>query len=53
MEEKRKSPKRIIIDISEEKHAQIKQRAAFRHTSIKIWIEQAIDMKIAEEDKYN
>jgi predicted HicB family RNase H-like nuclease len=53
MENERKSPKRIIIDISEEKHAQIKMRSAFRHTSIKMWIEQAIDMKMAEEDRYN
>ena len=53
MEETRKSPKRIIIDISEEKHTEIKMRAAFRHTKIKTWIEQAIDMKIAEEDRYN
>lgn len=49
--ENRKNPKRLIIDISEEMHAEIKARAARRCISMKVWVERAIIKRIQEEDK--
>jgi hypothetical protein len=44
--------KRLVIEVPEELHNDIKIRATFRHETIKKYILQAIAFKIAEEDKF-
>lgn len=55
MEEKktRKSPKRLLIDITEELHSKMKSWAAIRNISLKKYITRIITRAIAEEEKYN
>jgi len=44
--------KRIVVDISEDLHTEIKMRSSFKHVSIKQWILQAIAAKIAQEERF-
>ena len=50
MQEKNK--KRLLLDVDEKLHTEIKTRASFRNMSIKKWIMQAIAERIKWEDKY-
>lgn len=50
MNETVKSPKRIVLDINEMDHRNLKIRAAERNISISAWLRQAIIEKIAQED---
>ncbi len=52
MDKIRKSPKRILVDVSEKDHTEIKMRAAFKNISIRAWILRAIALAIKEERKY-
>ena len=46
---KRKTPKRIVFNVSNEVHTAIKIRAAFRHITITKYIMRAIMEKILQE----
>lgn len=50
-EEKRKTPKRLVIEVQEEFHKEIKRRAVFRGQTISSWIIMAICERIKEERK--
>lgn len=50
--ENKEKPKRLILDIPEEFHAEIKSRAALRGQTIRAWILQAIMQQIRNEQKY-
>lgn len=50
---KDKGLKRLTLDIEVEIHADIKGRAAFRHTSIKNYVLEAIAMRMLREDEFN
>lgn len=52
MEMKRKNRKRLIFNVSEELHKEIKVRAAFRNISITDWLMLAITQRVQEERKY-
>jgi len=52
MENMRKSPKRIIFNLPEEWHTEIKMRATLRNISISDWVKIAIEQRIEEEKKY-
>ncbi len=52
MDKIRNSPKRILIDVDEKLHSDIKIRAAFKNISIRAWILRAIAAAIEEEKKY-
>lgn len=52
MEEKKKSRKRLLIEIDEEVHKQIKIRAALRNASIKEWVTMAIALQMKWEEHY-
>lgn len=49
---KRKTPKRLLINISEELHKNIKMRATFRNVSIKDYVIQAVIERIVKEKQY-
>lgn len=49
---KRKSPKRILIDVPEELHTQIKSLAALRNISIKIWLVRLIISELRRLEVY-
>jgi predicted HicB family RNase H-like nuclease len=44
--------KRFVIEIPDEFHCEIKQRAAKRGISIKLWVLRAIKKSALDEDKY-
>lgn len=44
--------KRLVVDVPEELHDEIKIRATFRHQTLKKYILEAIAFKIASEDKF-
>lgn len=48
----RKSPKRIIINVGEELHEQIKLRAVTRRITMKEWILAAIARQVEWEHQY-
>lgn len=50
-EKKRKSPKRLLINVTEEFHCEIKKRALFRGQTISNWVIMAISERITEERK--
>lgn len=50
--EKKTTPKRILIDITESLHNEVKARAAYRNISMRTWITRAITEAIKNEDKY-
>lgn len=52
MEKIRKSPKRIIFNLTDDQHKDIKIRAAFMNISITKWVKMAISERIKEEKKY-
>ena len=52
MRSERKSPKRVIINVTEEMHKEIKMRAVFRGLTIHAWMVRAIEKLIEEEKKY-
>lgn len=49
----RKSPKRIIMDVEERLHAEVKKRAAEGYCTMNQWLLQAILDKIIKEDRLN
>jgi len=51
-EKKRKSPKRIVFNISEEDHEIVKKIAASKRTSISLWIMRAMDEAIRRDQEY-
>lgn len=52
MEDKKVSPKRLVIDINEEMHTKIKIHAAKRNISIRKWAIRAILKAIKDEEQY-
>lgn len=52
-EKKRKSPKRLIIDIPEELHQQIKIRAIKRNISMRTWSIRALIIAIKKEQEHD
>lgn len=53
MEKQRKGPKRLIVDINEEEHAEIKSRAAKRHIPMRVWVHRALIEAIKKEQIYD
>jgi predicted HicB family RNase H-like nuclease len=55
MEEKKKrsTPKRLILNIPEEIHEEIRQRANFRYMSITKYVLRALIEKIAVEQQFD
>ncbi len=52
MEEKiRKTPRRLVINIDEDLHYEIKKRALFRNVTMSNWVLVAIQERIDEERK--
>lgn len=52
MENDRPKKKRLLIDVSQELHKEVKARAVFRGLSIRQWVEMAIKERIREERQY-
>ena len=52
-EKVRKCPKRLMIDVPEDMHTQIKMRATMRNTSIRHYVLVAIWRRLQEEQKYD
>lgn len=50
MSKNKKTPKRLLIDISDELHAIIKAHASFLGMSLKEWVHRAILNKYKEEE---
>ena len=48
-----KGLRRLTMDMGVEIHADIKARAAFRHTSMKNYILEAVAMRMLREDEFN
>jgi hypothetical protein len=48
----RKPRKRIIVDVTPEEHEIIKTKAARNHTSMRLYIMQAVELRIIEERNY-
>ena len=46
----RKTPKRLLIDIPEDVHKLIKERALFRNMTMRRWVLQAIKMRLDREE---
>ena len=51
-ENRRKTPKRLVVNMNEEDHKEIKQRALDKNITIRAWIGQAIKDAIAKEKQY-
>lgn len=51
--ETRKSPKRLVVEILDELHGQIKIHAAKRGISMRVWVNRALIRAVIEEEKYN
>lgn len=49
----RRGPKRLMIDVPEELHTQVKMRATMRNTSIRHWVLLAIRRRLREEEQYD
>ena len=49
----RKGPKRILVDVSEDLHKEIKIRAMIRNVSIKDYVVAALTEKIFKEKQYD
>lgn len=49
----KQNKKNLIIQLKIEEHAEIKKRAAERNISIKQYVLQAIEQRMAYENKYN
>jgi predicted HicB family RNase H-like nuclease len=52
MEESRKGPKRLTLDIPELLHAELKMRAAFRHMSLRSYVMNALGRHLATEHAF-
>lgn len=52
MEKIRKSPKRLIIDIDEKFHQQIKYQALKRNITLRRWIYRVISEALKKEEQY-
>lgn len=50
--ETRKSPKRLVVEILDELHGQIKIHAAKRGISMRVWVNRALIRAVIEEEKY-
>ena len=48
----RKGPKRLIVDLPEELHNDIKKRAIDKNISMKEWVLRAISAQIKQESQY-
>jgi len=53
MENMKKSPNRLSIELHEELHKSIKIYAAMRNITIRKWVYQALIQALASEEKYN
>jgi hypothetical protein len=51
MHKRKKNPKRLAINVSEEEHKEIKVRASFRGVTITDWLKIAISERIQEEKR--
>lgn len=48
----RKTPKRLVVNMNEEDHKEIKQRALNKGITLRAWIGQAIRDAIEKEKQY-
>lgn len=48
----KEKPKRIVLEVPEDLHTQVKVRAAKRNIPIRTWVIRAIVAAIKEEEKY-
>lgn len=46
------TPKRLVVDVPDNFHMEVKERAARRNISIKTWIVRALQEKIQKEKSY-
>ena len=51
-DDKKEARKRLLLDITEDQHREIKMRAVKRNITIKKWVMRAIAEAIAKEKKY-
>lgn len=49
---KAKFRRRMVFDVTEEEHQVIKMEAAKRHVSMRLFVMQAIELRIIEEQKF-
>lgn len=52
METEKKKLKRLVLNINEDDHHEIKRRALFKNITIRAWVSRAIRAAIVEEKKY-
>ena len=52
MEEIKKKPKRLVIDIPEDLHTRVKLRATTRNITIRLWVLRALIFALTKEEKY-
>jgi len=52
MMKEKQTEKRLVVELSEREHYEIRKRAAFMNVTIKSWIKLAIMQRIEEETKY-
>lgn len=50
--ETRKTPKRLVVDVTEDLHQEVKLRALRLNIPVKAWLLQSIFEKIAQEKRY-
>lgn len=46
------TPKRLVVDVPDNFHKEVKERATRRNISIKTWIVRALQEKMQEEKSY-
>ncbi len=51
-EEKKVTPKRLLIDITDEMHHEIKMRALIRNIPMRTWVTRVLIQAISDEKKY-
>lgn len=52
MEQKRKSPKRLILNIDEKTHHTIREKALAKNITLRVWVLRAIHHQMRKEDQY-
>lgn len=50
--EERKTPKRLVVDVTENLHQEVKLRALRLNIPLKIWLLQSIFEKIEQEKRF-
>lgn len=53
IEIKKKTPKRLILNIAEEIHKRVRRAALIRNISLTKWVKQAIWSKLINEEQVN